>query len=389
MKVEARLRWETLRRGSLHLRRRLDMMKFAQKSVVFLLIGLLLNPRAIFAGSKTGADFLKIPVGARAVALGRATSALAFGVNSLNWNPAGLSSLINTPTHKQFGFSYSHQDLFFDTDLDHVGFGVPTSLMSNRINLGFSLLRMGLADQERRDANRQVTGSFASNDYALGLGLSSHFGSFQLGSHVKFLRQELADERAQGVALDFGFLSRTPIRKLNIGGTVRNLGPKMKFVEEEFDLPLTLSIGTSYQMGRSLTLMADMYSRPYQDEVSFALGTEIFAAGNLSLRAGYLSTLAETITNNQESESNRGNVGIEGLTAGLGIMVKSFSLDYALSQFGELGMTHSFTVGTTFGGEKSSSEPIFVEPPPAEEEESTIVIFENLQDPTSDGHNDR
>ncbi|OVE77534.1 hypothetical protein BVX98_02435, partial [bacterium F11] len=282
--------------------------------------------------------------------------------------------------------AYSHQDLYFETDLDHVGFVMPTPLLNKDTYMGISITRLGLPDQQGRGTNREKTGRFDTSDLAIGAALASNFGSFQLGSQFKFLRQELAEFNAQGVAVDLGVLTRTPLSCLSIGGAVRNLGPKMKFISEEFYLPLTLSIGAAYQLMSPLTIGMDVQSQPHQDKLSLSFGTEFLAVQNIVLRAGYLSKMAESITNNQISESNRGNIATEGLTAGLGLRYKNFHLDYAFSQFGELGLTHSFTISTSFGSERidslSSSSPVSLPPPeksptpsPPSEPDRIIVIF--------------
>src|SRR5437773_2646847 len=81
-------------------------------------------PSFTFAGSKTGADFLKIPIGARAVGLGQAYTALAQDVDSLTWNPAGLAKPYENIQQPLPALMLSHQQMFFDTNLDFVGFSL-------------------------------------------------------------------------------------------------------------------------------------------------------------------------------------------------------------------------------------------------------------------------
>ena len=68
--------------------------------------------------SKTGttaAQFLKIGIGARALAMGGAYSAVSDDATALYWNPAGLSSM------KKNEILLDHQDWILDVDLDFVG----------------------------------------------------------------------------------------------------------------------------------------------------------------------------------------------------------------------------------------------------------------------------
>ena len=58
------------------------------------------------------ASFLNIGVGARALGMGGAYTALADDANALYWNPAGLSKL------EQREFTASHAEMFASTRLD-------------------------------------------------------------------------------------------------------------------------------------------------------------------------------------------------------------------------------------------------------------------------------
>jgi len=69
------------------------MMRWAFRSwAALLLLASIPNEAAAQASSDEGAPFLLLPVGADAVSLGRAVTALP-GQESAFWNPAGLASL--------------------------------------------------------------------------------------------------------------------------------------------------------------------------------------------------------------------------------------------------------------------------------------------------------
>lgn len=322
-------------------------------------------------GIKTGADFLKIPVGAEAAGLGQAYSALSNGVNSLTWNPAGIAQRPSYLPASSFGLGLSHQEHFIDTTLDHIGLLLPDR---NHWTGGLSVVRLSYSDQESRTIDRQRTGSFSSYDLSVGAALARNFGAFQLGTQIKFLSMELAGYSAKGAAADIGFLTQLPASRLLLGGSIRNIGPKMKFISEEFNLPLTYALGAAFRVTGPLSISCDLQNRPYQNHVAMSFGTEYIASKTVSLRAGYLATLAEAIDNNQESETNRGSFGgVAGLAAGLGLHFQRFTIDYSITPFGELGNTHSFSLATAFGNSAPARniEPLFEEPAPAMESEDT------------------
>lgn len=305
------------------------------------------------AGSKTSADFLKIPIGAQGAGMGQAYTALAEGVDALNWNPAGIAL---APTHtgnSSLGLSLSHQDHVFGTGLDQFGLVMPSNV-SRRTAIGVNMIRLTYGEQERRTADRQKNGTFESYDLSLGLAVARSFNGLFAGAQVKMLRQELAGYSAQGYALDLGLQGAGPINRMYYGLSVRNLGPRMKFIEESFHLPLTVTVGTAYRVTGPLSLTVDLVTRPHQSQTSVAMGAQFAASRMIALRAGYLAKLAETVTNSQRSETNRGSFGgMSGMGAGLGLRFPRFSLDYALTPFGELGNTQTVTISSWFGGRQA------------------------------------
>ncbi len=332
-------------------------------AVAALTIGVL-SPLA-FAGSDSGADFLKIPLGARAIGVGQAYTALASDANALYWNPAGLAHPSALPQGRPWGLTLSHQDLFLDNTLDYLA--VMRAGQKRPLSWGVSLLRLSYGKEDERGPNRERIRSFRSSDQSLGAAVAYNFNRFQAGTHVKLVRQELAGEVAQGMAVDLGLKTSALHPRLSLGAAVRNLGPQLKLNDERFRLPLTFSVGSAFQVARPLVLSFDVQSRPYQDQVIFSVGTEISPASNLSLRAGYLSKLADAVSHSQKSETFRGDHGFTGFTGGLGISLKKLALDYSMAPFGELGLVQTLTLSTWFGGVPE----IGVPPPTA----PTRVIF--------------
>lgn len=331
------------------------------------LVGLLvLGVSQASAGSKTGADFLKIPVGARATAVGQAFTALSEGAESLSWNPAGIAQ------SKMGSLSLSHQNLFGDNNLDVLGVSFPAGLAHQRWAWGLSALRLSYADQVRRGVDRAQNGSFGASDLSVGAVVAKQFGVVQLGTHVKWIRQELAGEKAGGMAVDVGFLSPTPLARLSLGASVRNIGPSLKFIREEYNLPLSVSVGTVYRVLPAFSISMDLQQRPYEKQTTLSFGAELLPSDTVFLRAGYLNKLSQAVANRQRSESERGDFrGLSGFTAGLGIRLGQVMLDYAMVPFGELGNTQSFTLSTSFGAESKRASVVPVDL----ESERTITIF--------------
>ena len=88
---------------------------------------------SINARANSGADFLKIDTDARTVSMGSAYTAVSNGVNSLNYNPAGLSGLESAE------LGLSHTTWIMDSRIDFAGIALP--LKNNGITLGFGFKR--------------------------------------------------------------------------------------------------------------------------------------------------------------------------------------------------------------------------------------------------------
>ena len=98
------------------------MTPFSKSRILTGLIAMaLLCVSGVRAEAASGASFLKIGVGARAVGLASAYTALADDVTALHWNPAGLSRLGS----KQL--AATHAELYADTRYDFFGYAHPTA----------------------------------------------------------------------------------------------------------------------------------------------------------------------------------------------------------------------------------------------------------------------
>src|SRR5688572_21501094 len=103
-------------------------------SALIAAVGLLGLPGSLLAGSGTsGGSFLNIPVGARAVAMGEAYTALADDVSSLYWNPAGLAFM--RQSQASFMYNPSFNDLTYHNaaagvSLENGGIGASASYLS-------------------------------------------------------------------------------------------------------------------------------------------------------------------------------------------------------------------------------------------------------------------
>lgn len=288
---------------------------------------------AICANAEETGAFLKVGVGARALSLGGAYTAAADDASGLYWNPASVSAL---PKRE---LSVSHAELGTGIRQDWVGFAAP-----GRLTIAVSAGRLGHESLEGRDDSGRQTGSFTAADTVVTLGLAAKGpAGLRLGGALKAIESRIAETAARTVAADLGvqaaFGSIGPGAPI-LGVSVLNAGPGLRFADRREPLPLTFAAGAAYRLPPGLTLTFDVRHRPNAARTDFSAGTEYAMFGAFAVRAGYAS--------GSSAARAAGSSTLDGFAAGLGFRGKSYSLDYAMSPFGELGTTQRFSLGARF-----------------------------------------
>jgi hypothetical protein len=284
----------------------------------------------------TGAQFLKIGVGARAVAMGGAFSAVADDVYSIYYNPAGLAN------QKKRQVASSYVRYFQGINIGFVGYS--QKLLKDGV-MGIGLNYVSVSDIERRTTDVDVSeGTFGANDSALYLSyaneklLSSYLKGLNVGANLKIIRQTLDTQTSQSYALDLGALYNTPVKKLTAAFGVYNLGTHVKFISESDPLPLDLRLGLAYRMFNDSFLVAvDANDFVYDERLTEQVGLEYTYNKAISVRGGYIHGI--------DSEKLG---GLTGFSAGVGFNIWGIQLDYAFVPYGELSDTHRISIATKF-----------------------------------------
>ncbi|MBU2528863.1 MAG: PorV/PorQ family protein [Candidatus Omnitrophota bacterium] len=290
---------------------------------------------------KSGASFLKIAPTAGAEAMGGAYTAMSSDIGALYYNPAGIArhgALSASGGRFQAGFT--HTAWIENMNYDFAGSIVPMIWGS----LGFSVISMRSGEIDGRDSDGNQTADFESADTAFTISAARELNSRNmLGVNVKLIRQTIADESAEGFAIDMGAM-RELTDKVSVGLSVRNLGPDMKFIEEKYPLPLTFTLGGMFKFAGVFGLTADMAYEPVDEKRTFRMGMQLAPARFMVLRAGYMMKAVSAVYGNAESDDFDDEEGIGG---GVGFNFGSYALDYSIKPYADLGTSQrvSFRVG--------------------------------------------
>jgi len=284
------------------------------------------------ASAQEAASFLKIGVGARAVGMGGAYTAIADGVDSIAWNPAGLAR----SGVRDLGFM--HAEMVQSTRFDFLGYRQPTRFGS----MGLAARHLSQGALDGRDASGAPTGGFSAADTALDLGFArSVTPSFGVGVAVRYIQSTIAETSAHGEAMDLGAIyqgGRLGPGSPQLGLAVQNIGPGMRFLDQSSPLPLTLAMGIGYKLPAGLLFAADLRNWPRSRTSEVSAGTEYAIVSGFAFRAGY----------SRDSTAIGTAGGLTGLTGGFGLALKNYRFDYSITPLGELGNAHRISLGTRF-----------------------------------------
>jgi len=282
--------------------------------------------------------FLKINVGARAVAMGGAFTGLANDATALYYNPAGLT------TFERDNFIAGYHNYFEDLQSGVVGYFRKASFGT----LGAHVTYLNYGEFVETDGAGNVLGEFSGGDLMFGVSYAREYNSmFSFGATAKFIYEKLEDYSASGVAIDLGARFETEEldsrgfdrkNKFTAGIMIQNLGTTVSDLgDESYSLPLMLRGGGSAQLeGLPLVFTGDVIL-PTDNDIHFAAGAEYFELKPLYLRAGWNS-----FGSNYKAEDS--NDGWAGMSFGAGFDYRGYHISYAVLLSGDLGEGHRITL---------------------------------------------
>ncbi len=307
------------------------------RSILLLTLGAVIcfSPFAISyaAVGDSGAQSLKIGIGARAIGMGESFVALADDADAIYWNPGGLGQI----EKKEISMMYNQW--FEGIKQGYVGYVHP---LGNIGTFGGAVSYLIVGDMDRTEIDSDgddvpTSQTFGANDMFVTLSYGRKIKMLDVGVSLKYITEKIEDESATAFAVDLGFLYATPVPKLNVGLSVQNLGTKIKFISESDLLPLNFKLGASYKMLEkdALALALDV-NIPNEGNVNVHAGAEYLLFDMIALRAGYKTTTIE------------GLGALSGLSAGCGFAFKGYGIDYAWVPYGDLGSTHRVSLAIKF-----------------------------------------
>jgi hypothetical protein len=294
------------------------------------------------AAGSTGAAFLNLPAGSRTAAMGSASAAAARGPEAQFHNPA-LLARFEPESRQEAAADYGRL-----LETSYAGSLAYARPLGRDGALGAGFVYAGQSAQTTYDAQGNAGGKFNSGDLALSGAYARRVGGVYLGGSLQLLRQSLDDRHATGVAADLGLVaphaSELGDGPLDLGVTLNHIGPPVKLGPTADPLPLRVRMGTDWHASPIVDAAFDLVL-PSDQAPFLCIGLE---ARLPAARLGSGKDWSAAARVGYDQSHGRDVDGIGGVTAGFGLDLSGFRIDYAWVPYGDLGTANRITLAFRF-----------------------------------------
>lgn len=279
------------------------------------------------------------------------------GINALNSNPAGLSSIDKNhlATHiSRFPrtvaiiaklndierYEDHYQYALRASGLEFINYSMP---MGKTGGFGFDFAVGHEGRFSRVNHLGKATNSFPETDFAVGISYAMKlFGGLAVGSDARWLRSKVQDAEdnrhiGHGYAYNLGLIQRLG-KHIRIGGVIRNLSNGLSFTDNSIPdrIYRDVLLGGAYQFHRknvAIQMGLDL-NPPFENGIRANLGGTVWYRGFIGGRIGYLrytekrfGSILNLETEQIEFEDRLWKA--EGLTLGVGLRVRGICVSAA------------------------------------------------------------
>ena len=300
------------------------------------------------AGTSSG-SFLKIGVGARAVAMGEAFVAVANDPSTIVWNPAGLASILRQE------LQFSHAEWPGDINYDFLVYVMPSRRLGGSLAIQVGVL--GTQMDETDEYHPFGTGrAFSYSDFVVGAAYGRRWtDKLLIGAGLKYVREDLGSQVGGPVTsstlVDLGSIYYLGYGSVRIATSLSNFGPEMTpggsytspYTGETrnydgFDPPIQFRYGLAFEAientQQRLTVSTEI-AQPADNAQRVKAGLEWVWQRRFALRTGY----------NFNADVMRFSAGL-GISMPMSLTLGSF--DYTYTDGGPLGSVNRLSLGFRF-----------------------------------------
>ncbi|HPE78221.1 MAG TPA: type IX secretion system protein PorQ [Draconibacterium sp.] len=320
----------------------------------------------LFAKAQIGGEntyqFLELTNSARIAALGGNQIAIldTTDLNLPYHNPAAL--------HKGMANKVLVNYVNYMTDINY-GYASYAKSFNGIGNFALGMHYINYGDFKEATEFGQLTGNkFKAAEYSMHIIYSNNYKRINYGAALKPILSSFESYQSVGIAADFGVSIASKSNSTNVSFVARNVGSQITTYYDNGDyekIPLNIQAGVSRRLQHApINLALNMQYLNHWDlgnpepdvnseeETDFfkreegfgkqimrhvVFGVEILPSQNFIIRAGY------NYQRRQELKFSE-RPGMVGFSAGFGLKIKRFHLDYGISQFHLAGSSNLFSL---------------------------------------------
>jgi hypothetical protein len=298
------------------------------KKTSFIIILTIMAIAARAQDSRTGYNFLKLPVSAHAAALGGDNISIIEDDESMIFNNPALLSSVSDKT-----INLNYMNYMSGANTASAAFN---RIIKERASVAASAQFIDYGKMKEVDENNVQTGEFSAKDISIA-GYFSYMLTERIagGITAKFVTSYIGDYNSIAMGIDLGLNYYDPEKEWSVSLVAKNLGGQMKAYDDQYDrMPIDVQLGASKRFAhmpfRISATLVDLNHLDYKFINHLVMGADIIISPTIWVGVGYNFRRAnEMKITEADGESSHG----AGLSFGAGINLERFKLNLAYGKY--------------------------------------------------------
>lgn len=298
------------------------------KKTSFIIILTIMAIAAKAQDSRTGYNFLRLPVSAHAAALGGDNISIIEDDESMIFNNPALLSSVSDKT-----INLNYMNYMSGANTASAAFN---RIIKERASVAASAQFIDYGKMKEMDENNVQTGEFSAKDISIA-GYFSYMLTERIagGITAKFVTSYIGDYNSIAMGIDLGLNYYDPEKEWSVSLVAKNLGGQMKAYDDQYDrMPIDVQFGASKRFAhmpfRLSATLVDLNHLDYKFINHLVMGADIIISPTIWVGVGYNFRRAnEMKITEADGSSSHG----AGLSFGAGINLERFKLNLAYGKY--------------------------------------------------------
>lgn len=278
--------------------------------------------------SQTEYNFLRLPVSARAAALGGDNITVIEDDEALIFHNPALLASVNDKT-----INLNYMNYMSGANMASASFN---RIVRERASWAVSAQYVDYGKIKEVDENNVQTGEFSAKDLSLA-GYFSYMLTNRLtgGISARLITSCLGDYNSIGFGVDLGLNYYDADREWSLGVVLKNLGGQLKAYHDSFErMPFDIQMGVTKRFTgtpfRLHATLVDLNHLDYKFLNHFVVGADVLLTESFWIGGGYNFRRADEM---KITSANGGSSHGAGLSFGAGLNLERFKLNLAYGKY--------------------------------------------------------